>query len=199
VSVSHRFRNFGGAKAPESEPRENGAEALEDQKLEAFEAGYKAGWDDATKAQSDEKEKLSAELGQNLLDMSFTYHEALSKLTVSLEPAMRQIIEKLLPEIVRTALGTHILEQVQAVLSEQLGQPVEIVVHPDNMETVQSIVKTELPEPFEVVGEASLGEGQAFIRIGASEHQIDLDTMVSEVSKAMKAFFHETALEADNG
>ena len=199
MSVSHRYRNFGGGKPPKEEAPESDSEALEDQKLQAFEAGYQAGWDDATKAQADEKEKVTAELGQNLLDMSFTYHEALSKLTVSLEPAMRTIVEKLLPEMVRNALGAHILEQVQSMLSDQLTRPVEIVVNPKNIETVESIVGSKLAEPFEIAAESSLGEGQAFVRIGDGERQVDLDTVIAELSKAVEAFFHETAQERADG
>ncbi len=199
MSVSHRYRNFGGAKGSASPDSESASEALEDQKLQAFEAGYQAGWDDAIKAQAEDKEKFSAELSQNLLDMSFTYQEALSSLTVSLEPAMRQIIEKLLPEIVRTALGAHILEQIQAVLSDQVGQTVSIVVNPQNTESIKSILGETLKDPFELAGEDSLGEGQAFVRIGEEERQVDLDTVVAEVSKAMTAFFHESASEDSNG
>ena len=110
MSVSHRYRNFGGAKKPSGQQPESANELTEDLKLQAFEAGYQAGWDDASKAHADGKEKTSAEFAQNLLDMSFTYHEALAKLTVSLEPLMKKVVEKLLPETVRMALSAHILE-----------------------------------------------------------------------------------------
>ncbi len=199
MSVSHRYRNFGGGKRSGSTDSDNTSEALEDQKLQAFEAGYQAGWDDATKAKAEEKDKLTAEFGQNLLDMSFTYQEALSKLTVSLEPTMRQIVEKLLPEIVKTALGAHIFEQVQKLLTTQMGKPVEIVVSPKNVETVKTIVGSKLQEPFKIVGEDSLGDGQAFVRVGEDERQVDLDNLVAEVSKAMTAFFHESGQEQANG
>lgn len=198
MSVSHRYRDFGDTKLPVDDVSEQN-EALEDQKLQAFEAGYQAGWDDAVKAQSDAKDKISAELGQNLLDMSFTYHEALSKLTLSLEPTMQQIIEKLLPDILRTALGAQIVEQLQNLLKSHMGRPVEIVVKPQNVNAVQAILDGKISEPFAIVPEASLGEGQAFIRIGESEQQVDLDTVVSEISKAMDAFFYEAVVEADNG
>ncbi|MEM9575668.1 MAG: ABC transporter ATP-binding protein [Pseudomonadota bacterium] len=199
MSVSHRYRNFGGSQGAVNGDLDTSSEALEDQKLQAFEAGYQAGWDDATKAKAEEKEKLTAEFGQNLLDMSFTYQEALSKLTLSLEPTMRQIIDKLLPEIVRAALGAHVFEQVQQLLKTQVGKPVEIVVNPKNVETVKTIVGSKLPDPFKIVGEDSLGEGQAFVRIGDDERQVDLDSLVSDVSKAMTAFFHESGKEQNDG
>lgn len=200
MSVSHRYRNFGGPKkTPTEKPDESTAEALEDEKLQAFEAGYQAGWDDAVKAQTSEREKLSAELAQNLQDMSFTYHEALTKLTVSFEPALKEIIEKLLPETVRSALSAHILEQISGALKTKPGGSVEIVVHSQNAEAVRKILEDCLKEPFKLVTEESLGEGQAFVRIGEDESQIDLDTLIADVSKAMTAFFYETAQEAGNG
>ncbi|MEP1613279.1 MAG: ABC transporter ATP-binding protein [Roseobacter sp.] len=199
MSVSHRYRNFGVEKNTDNQEAEINSEALEDQKLEAFEAGYQAGWDDATKAQNDTQEKISAELGQNLLDLSFTYHEALSKLTMSLEPAMQQILEKLLPEIANKALGPHILEQISALMKQKIKGPVEIVVNPKNFNTVQAMVGDKSSESVVIVGEESLGEGQAFIRIGIEEQQIDLDSIVAEIMQAMTAFFHESAQEIDDG
>ncbi|MEO9651163.1 MAG: ABC transporter ATP-binding protein [Roseobacter sp.] len=199
MSVSHRYRNFGVEKNTDNQEAEINSEALEDQKLEAFETGYQAGWDDATKAQNDTQEKISAELGQNLLDLSFTYHEALSKLTMSLEPAMQQILEKLLPEIANKALGPHILEQISALMKQKIKGPVEIVVNPKNFNTVQAMVGDKSSESVVIVGEESLGEGQAFIRIGIEEQQIDLDSIVAEIMQAMTAFFHESAQEIDDG
>ena len=199
MSVSHRYRNFGETKPVAEATSESASEALEDQKLEAFEAGYQAGWDDAAKARAGEKEKLSAELAQNLQDMSFSYHEALSKLTLSLEPSLRLMIEKLLPEMVRTAIAAHVLEQVQDLLRDQIAGPLEIVVRPQNIQTVKGLLQNRVKEPFEIVGDDTLGEGQAFVRVGHKERQIDLDSLVAEVSKAMTAFFHDATQESVNG
>ena len=112
---------------------------------------------------------------------------------------MQKVIEKLLPEMVRTALGAHLLEQVQTLLKQSLNSPVEIVLHPQNVLVVQELLENKITEPFEIVGDKSLGEGQAFIRMGESESQIDLDTVIAEVSKAMTAFFHQIAKEAGHG
>ncbi|MFK7744704.1 MAG: ABC transporter ATP-binding protein [Roseobacter sp.] len=199
MSVSHRYRNFGGATASKNKSSDSSEEVAEEQKLQAFEAGYQAGWDDSTKAQSDEKDRVSAELSQNLLDMSFTYHEALSKLTGSLEPIMQQILDKLLPETVRAALSAHIMEQINELMKQQNQRPIEIVVHHDNVETVRAITEGQLKEPFVVVGEVSLGAGQAFVRVGEVERQVDLDAVIANVSKAMTAFFYEAGQEKQDG
>ncbi|WP_257883510.1 ABC transporter ATP-binding protein [Roseobacter insulae] len=172
---------------------------MEDEKLAAFEKGYQAGWDDAVKAQADTTAKISADLGQNLQDMAFTYHEALSKLTVSIEPIMAEIVEKLLPEFVKKALGAHIVEQICQMIKDNAEQPVEIVVAPANVETVQELAQGKISSPFEIVAEASLGDGQAFVRIGSAERSVDIDTVIAGISEAMTAFFHEADQENENG
>jgi flagellar assembly protein FliH len=198
MSMSQRYRDFGRSKPPAKDAEDQTLEALEDHKLQAFEAGYQAGWDDSAKAQADARDKIGAELGQNLQEMSFSYHEALSKLTVSMEPVMTQMIEKLLPELLRNALSAHILEQIRALITEHARHPIEIVVSEKNVDTVKAIAGRNLTEPFEVVGEPTLGEGQAFVRMGEAERQVDLDGVVSGISKAMVAFFHETEQETDH-
>ncbi|MDA7965210.1 MAG: ABC transporter ATP-binding protein, partial [Ruegeria sp.] len=45
-------------------------EALEEQRLAAFENGYGAGWDDAVQAQDQARGQLSAELSGALSDLS---------------------------------------------------------------------------------------------------------------------------------
>lgn len=199
MAVSHRYKNFAGTKQTSTEKSNSHSEATEDQKLQAFETGYQAGWDDATKAQTDEKERITAELGQNLIDMKFTYQEALSELTVSIEPIMKVIVEKLLPEAMRAALSAHILDQVASLVDAQTDRPIEVVVSTDNVERVTSLIETTSQDSINVVAEASLGEGQAFVRLGATERQIDLNTLIEGVSKAVEAFFHEAHREIENG
>ncbi|WP_299672852.1 ABC transporter ATP-binding protein [uncultured Roseobacter sp.] len=199
MSLSHRYRNFGGPKAPDPQEAEANIAVTEDQQLEAFEKGYQAGWDDAVKAQSDSTAKISAELGQNLQDMSFTYNEALSKLTLSLKPILTEIVDKLLPSIAQSTLGPKIVDQLMEMIKEQPHQPIEIVVSPVNIEAIQTLAAEKLKDPFEVVGEPSLGDGQAYVRIGDTERSVDLEAVLSGVSSALTAFFHETEQENKNG
>ncbi|MEP2470043.1 ABC transporter ATP-binding protein [Roseobacter sp.] len=201
MSLSHRYRNFGGEKAPEPTIEEDSTSvaASEDQQLEAFEKGYQAGWDDAVKAQSDSVTKVSAEFGQNLQDMSFTYQEALSKLTLSMKPIMVEIVDKLLPAVAHDTLGPQIVDQVFDLLREHPNQPIELVVAPSNIETVQHLAEDKIKAPFEIVGDQTLADGQAFVRIGTEERSIDMQTILTGVSDAITAFFYEAEQENKNG
>lgn len=195
MSMSHRYRNFGGAPSKTTKSDSSDAEAVEDQKLQAFEAGFQAGWDDALKAQTDAKKKLSDELSENLQAISFSHREAVAKVSSSMQPIVQEIVEKLLPEIVRAGLSAHIMEQIKDMLDDQLDQSIEVVVAPSNVSTVSALLRDNLKDVFAVTGDGDIGEGQAFVRIGQSERQVDLDGVVSGVSDAMKAFFHEATQE----
>lgn len=199
MAVSHRYKNFAGTKQTSTDTSSSNSEAVEDQKLQAFEAGYQAGWDDATKAQTDEKERITAEFGQNLIDMKFTYQEALSELTVSIEPIMKAIVEKLLPEAMRAALSAHILDQVASMVNASADRPIEVVVSTGNVERVTKLIARMSEEPIKVVAETSLADGQAFVRLGETERQIDLESLIEGVSKAVEAFFYEAHREIENG
>lgn len=199
MSLSHKYEDFGSFNSAMAPAQETLAEAFEDQKLQSFEEGYQAGWDDAIKAQADDKARVSAQLDQSLQEMSFTYHEALAKLTTSMRPIMEQVVEKLLPAIARDAVGSHIVEQITGMLRQAGAHPIEIVVSDEGHKTIEALLNRELTEPFSIVREPSLSPGQAFVRIGDSEREIDVDSVVNGVSEAVNAFFHQVSEEQKHG
>ncbi len=140
MSLGHKYQNFNTFTSVSAVISEASEEALEDQKLQSFEEGYQAGWDDAVKAQSDDKTRVSAQLDQSLQEMSFTYHEALAKLTNAMKPLMEQIVDKLLPAMARETLGAHVIEQTLDMLRDSKGHAVEIVVAKDSLPAIEALL-----------------------------------------------------------
>lgn len=192
MTLSHRYKMLGPeTKTLVAAQEDFDDNFIEEQKLQAFETGYQAGWDDAVKAQNEETARISAAFGQNLQDISFTYHEAVAKLTASFEPVMSEMVLKVLPAISRESLAVHIVDQVRQLVQTTIERPVEIVVSPVNEERVKKISEDVLLEPFRIVPDASLCDEQVFIRIGSKEIEIDLASTIQEVAKSADAFFHE--------
>jgi flagellar assembly protein FliH len=189
MSLAHLYQQFGNFASADASSGSGSAEAIEDEKLASFEAGYQAGWDDAVKAQADEKAHVGSEFAQNLQEMSFTFHEAHSRLTAALNPLMKQIVDKLLPRMARESLGGHILEQLEDMIGTQLSQPIQIIVSPRNADTVEALAAGALKDPFTVEAEDTLGDGQCFVRIGNLERFVDLDAVISEIAQAAPAVF----------
>ena len=108
MSISHLLKEFDPKHGVSLVP----GVALETVRLEAFENGYQAGWEDAKTAFEQSKDALSNAALENLRDVSFTYQEALSAVTAGLEPILHEICNQILPEVSRQScapLWRHVL------------------------------------------------------------------------------------------
>ncbi len=193
MSIEHLLEDFGsyGVSAPVSMTDIS----LEETRLEAFENGYQAGWDDAVKAQLDDSNRVSTDLAQNLHDLSFTYQEAYTAVLNSLKPFLQQLVETVLPQISHQTLGTHVAAVLHEIAIENNKLPVEIVSAPVNRLAIEEMVSQERSLPLTIVEEASLGDGQVYIRFGAHEREINLAEVLSEIDLAVSGFFDEINME----
>lgn len=202
------LEDFGGASPartrqtrPEAAPAEPPfSEAdLEGKKLEAFEKGYRAGWDDAVKAQSDDRTRISSAFGQHLQDLSFTYHEAYTQVMNAVTPLLNEMVSALMPAIARDTLGHHVVEQLQA-MSREIGQmAVVIAVAPTRVEAVEALLKGDFGFPIQLVPDDTLAEEQADIRFGDTERQIDLSDLIASVAEAVEGFAHDNRRKMTHG
>ncbi|SNT03681.1 hypothetical protein [Tropicimonas sediminicola] len=171
--------------------------AREEDRLQAFDEGYRAGWDDAAKAHSEQQTTISAEFGMNLQELSFTYHEARNAILSEMEGILRGLIDKILPAAVHNTVGETIFERIAEISTLQADVPVEISVCPDNAERLRDLISGRVAPPLTILEEPSLGSGQAFLRLGRSETKIDLDAALQEISDAVTDFFETSAPEED--
>ena len=143
--------------------------ALEDEKLASYDTGYRAGWEDANAAQSDDQSRIGADLARNLQSLGFTYHEARSHILKAIEPLMVEIVGRLLPEIARETLAPFVLETLMP-LAEGLGDaPVTLVLNPVARAPVEALLEQATGLPVRIEEEPTLGEGQVYIKLGAVE------------------------------
>lgn len=199
MSITHLYTDFGTIQDPFDDEAPMGMEAIEESKLEAFETGYQAGWDDAVRAHETEKARISSEFAQNLLDMSFSYHEAMSKLTVALQPLLELMVSKVLPDLAQASLGSHIQEQLRIFAKSQMESSIEIAVSPENFEALSQLLdSTEVEAPFKLKAEPSMAAGQVYLRNSTEEREIDLDGLLLGISDAVKAFFHESKKDIED-
>lgn len=191
----------GGAARAEAAPQEPAfSEAdLEGKKLEAFEKGYRAGWDDAVKSQSDDRTRISSAFGQHLQDLSFTYHEAYTQVMNAVTPLLNEMVSALMPALARETLGHHIVEQLQA-MSREIGQmEVVIAVAPTRVEAIGPLLKSDFAFPIQLVPDDTLAEEQADIRFGETERQIDLSDLIASVAEAVEGFAHDNRRKMTHG
>lgn len=172
---------------------------LEGQKLESFEKGYRAGWDDAIKAQGDESKRISSALGQHLQDLSFTYHEAYNNIMTSVTPLLNELVESVLPALARATLGQHIAEQLEQISRDSAGLLVEIAVNPSKRDAVAPLLEQDFGFPLSLVTDDTLSEEQADLRFNGQEKQIDLGDLIASVTEAVEGFAHDNQRKRDHG
>ncbi|MEX0317810.1 MAG: ABC transporter ATP-binding protein [Ruegeria sp.] len=191
MSIAHLLENF------DLDPLNSGMmhllheDALEEQRLAAFEQGYSAGWEDAVTAQSEDHAHLEATLTRNLEDLSFTYHEALTQMTQSLEPMFQSLMTTVLPQTIEQGFGHHIVEQLTAMAEEQVAQPALLIVPAGAGAQLKPLLDQQSALPVQLVEEASLPPGQACLRVGTAERDVDCNAFLASITEAMDAFLYE--------
>ena len=192
MPVADLLEDFGDSLAATDEAMTD--VMIEDQKLDAFERGYQAGWEDSTKAQADSAERISEDFARNLRDLSFTYQEAYAGIIAGMEPMMRQIVEVVLPQIAKDTLA----ERVAGILMQEIAahghQPVELVIAPESAEALRAILPDDPTMPTEIREDSSLAEGQVQLALCTSiEREIDLQEVLGAIATAVEGFFQETS------
>ena len=173
--------------------------ALEDEKLAAYETGYRAGWDDASSAVNEDQTTARAELARNMQTLSFTYHEARGHVLKAVEPLLLQIVGQLLPEIARKTLAPFVLETLLPLAEGLAEAPVTLVINPIARPAVEALLEQAIGLPLTIEEEPTLGEGQVYIRMGTIETQVDLDKATADIAAAVRGFFDLTGKDRPNG
>ena len=199
TGIAHLLEDFGPrgtGSAPAAGPSEDAQEAM---RAESYEAGYKAGWEDCTTAQTNDRTHLSADFARNLQDLSFTYHEAHSKVLNAVRPLLSGIVETVVPEALRETLAVQIAAQLDTMARSAAAQQVEIAVAHGNLDATERLADQDFGFPLRVVEDDMLNEGQVLMRLGEQELEIDLGSVIDGVRHAVDAFFSDQDRSAAHG
>lgn len=172
--------------APKAEQEEVSSEKT---RLEAFEQGYQAGWDDANAAQNQDQSRITAELEASFKDLSFSFHEARNHILQGIEPLIREVVDKILPTFSKQGLPDLVAERLNAALGEATDRPVVLSVSPASRAAVEAALPSSPGFPITIKEESTLSDGQVFLNFGASEESLDLDETLSSLQIAVREFF----------
>lgn len=187
MTIAHLLEDFSSlAAAVQVQSISN--EMLEEYRLEAFENGYKSGWDDASHAHADSQASIAVDLAQSLRDLSFTYHEARDHLIGGLAPLFCAMLDTLVPPLAENALAGQVAQQLSQLADENIDIPVEIAVAPGNEEKIARLLTPDIPMAVNIVTDPTLGEGQASLGFGDEEREIDITEIVQSVVTTLETF-----------
>lgn len=199
MSAAHLFQDFGQPKPKQASAHNLAVEEIEDLKLEAFEKGYQAGWDDAVAAQTETQSFVSSGLANSLQNASFEYHELRATLNASVEAILKNVTDVILPQIAQASLGAHIREAVQALARDSMDAAIEIAVAPESEAGVRAALNDDPPSPFVLVTDSLLAPTQVTLRLERTEAELHLDRAVADISSAVASFFENHPDEVKDG
>lgn len=194
MSIAHLLDDFSDVSA--NDFIELSELKLEEERLEAFEKGYQAGWDDSAAAGHTETGDATRRVSQRLDDLSFTYHEAYAGALKALGPVIRQLVDAVLPEVARRAVGPQISTLLQDMIAEHGRQPVILKCAPDDRDGLEHLKADAAALPLDIVVDPVLCPGQVEISFGTvAECELDLNEVIAGVSGALDAFFETSSLD----
>ncbi|MBD3764971.1 MAG: flagellar biosynthesis protein [Rhodobacterales bacterium] len=185
-----QLEDFSAPEPAAPPPASGAAPGVEDDLHQAaFEQGYAAGWDDATAALNDADRQLRSELARSLQAQAFTYHEVRSEMLRALAPLFRGLTEVLLPQIARAALPGLLADQLMPLAERMTELPVLVTLHPAARPAAEALLADACRLPVTYREEPALGEGQAFLQVGATEVAIDLDRTLADLAATVRDVF----------
>lgn len=101
--------------------------------------------------------------------------------------------------MLEASLRSHLVEQIHDLLGESTEHAIEFVISPKNVEFVEALLNQQLNVPFLLKSEASLGEGQIFLKADQTERLIDMDELSKNISNSLASFFQQSVEVPNNG
>lgn len=166
-------------------------------RMATYEEGYQAGWDDAARARSEDDAKTAAEFAHALQELSLTFHEARSHVMQSMEPLLDALVSTLMPALTAEVMAATIRETLQPMMQDCADAPIELVVAPGGARLLEAPALEFAATAISVVEETTLASGQAYLRLGKTERNIDLTSTLETIKAAMAALydFNERTLQ----
>ena len=190
MSIAHLLEDF-NAPAAGVAVHLLDEDALEEQRLAAFEQGYGAGWEDAVQAQEQTGTQLSSDLSATLSDLSFTYQEALTRMTLSLEPMFQSLVQTILPETIEHGFAKRLTEQLCDMAREQVDQPLQLTVPAGTSDQVEAMLPQDISPRPQVIEDVSLQPGQARLQVGIAQREVDCAALLSSIAATFDAYLFE--------
>lgn len=198
MTIAHLLEDF-GIKTPVEPVSTFSEELVEEAKLASFEKGYTAGWDDAIDAKDKEATRISATLAGSLEDLNFTFHEAQNQLMESLDPMFKVLTSVILPDTMAATFGHHIIDHLNEMARGRIQEPMEIVVAAGEGHAVRALLGDEPTVDVRVREDANLSAGQAQLRVGSSERELNSEALIESIRDSIDAFSYQFKEESNYG
>jgi flagellar assembly protein FliH len=118
----------------------------------------------------------------------------------SLEPLLRALVDRVLPDIAGAMLGPFVVAEIAAEAERMADTPMIVAVSPENRAAVEAALPDAAGLPVELTEDATLADGQVRFAFGSGERTLDLDALLSTIQRLMTDFLStEDERKVSNG
>lgn len=164
-------------------------EEIEDLRLNAYERGYVAGWDDGGKQTDADESTRRATIERRIEQLNFTYHEARGHLLKAIEPLIGAIVSCVVPAAARASVVPLAIEQLMPLAHAATEVPITLRISTGDRIAYETAFAGLILPPIDLVETGDLAQGQAEFTFGALETHIDLTHAAEAVRRAVTSFY----------
>lgn len=164
------------------------AEAI---RVEAYEKGYKSGWDDAVGTAEKEQRAIGEELSRNLRDLGFTYFEAREEILGGLRAFLEELLESLFPALMAETVLAATAEHLSDIAEPLMAGEFTLFVSPDDAGPIRALLPIPGHADLEIREEPALAPGQAQLKTASREVTIDAERIVARLREALTMQSHQ--------
>ena len=160
----------------------------EELRLNAYEGGYKSGWDDATAEREKSDQLIAADLERNLQDISFTYSEARSEVLNGFGGLIESILTSFLPAVAAEAVVPLVNAELETLLRNLGDQRCELLASVRTAAQLDWLISRHLEADLHIIPEPAFADGRVSLRFGGEEREVDMSGMVETMTAAIRDF-----------
>jgi len=183
--------------APSPDATLNGLAAsdAETLRLEAYEAGYKSGWDDANSETAASDRRIAADLERNLSDLTFTYEEARAEVLQGISGLISSILTGFLPRLAAEAVLPRVADELDALIASVGSGTCRLLAAPGTCKQLDWLAEKYLEMELEIVPEPAYPDGRVTLHFAGETREIDLTDLLQTMSAAIRDFTGSTPSE----
>ncbi|KPQ17988.1 MAG: flagellar assembly protein FliH [Rhodobacteraceae bacterium HLUCCO18] len=173
---------------PDAPPPEGVQQEAETVGLDAFDQGYRSGWDDCIANETEERRRIGADLGAALSEIALTAETVRRELLASIAPVLEGIAGQLLPRMAAEAVAPILVEEIRTIVAGQDPLGLKVLASPQKCTSIEALIEASTELAVTVVPEPAYAEGQVSIRFADQRRDIDLSEAAARMAELIRAF-----------
>ena len=190
MSISHILSDFTALQATADFQQ---PDAMETFRLEVFETGYKAGWDDAAKAYDETNTRLSNDVLRNLCDLSLKHQSNYAQLQTRLTTIVNEISNVLIPTVADQSFAPKLIIFLEQQLKDTGMDTLDLHLNSKTARRLGDLMTPDLADRINLKVSPVLSETQAILQINGDAIEFTFKDAIEKLSDDLAGFLSQKA------